>query len=158
MSQFADVQISVRKGSRAPFFPEMVAVGLRLRDLREAKGFSLEYVAEKSDVSISTVSRHERALVSGNVSAIRRIAEVLEAPVSYFHGEPSELEALTPDQVAARTSVNLFLQAHPELSREERTACLDASRNREAPKNFEAWERIGRIVRSVQGGFQARRT
>lgn len=61
---------------------EAVAVGARVRALREGMGLSLRELAERSGVSAATLSQVERAESSPTLAVAARIAEGLELTLS----------------------------------------------------------------------------
>ena len=56
-------------------------LGRKVRDLREARGFSLRTLATKAGVSESFVSQVERGQANPSVASLRRIAEALDTSV-----------------------------------------------------------------------------
>lgn len=59
-------------------------VGHRIRRLRELKGLSLRYVAERAELTSSLISQVERNVTSPSVLTLRKIAAALEIPVTSF--------------------------------------------------------------------------
>ncbi|WP_082607822.1 helix-turn-helix domain-containing protein [Lacticaseibacillus pantheris] len=58
----------------------------RIREVRQAKGFSLEYLADKLDVSRTTVANYERGDTEPKIEKWQKIANVLGVSVSYLQG------------------------------------------------------------------------
>lgn len=116
--------------------------GRTLRELRTAKDFSLEELAERSGVSIGLVSQLERGIGNPSLLTIGRIAYALGIPISTFFeaGESSEAvvrrdrrkrlmlpelaergllyELLTPDLKRALEAI--WVEMPPGLSTEDR--------------------------------------
>jgi transcriptional regulator with XRE-family HTH domain len=67
-----------------------VQVGMKIREARNSRGFSLRIMAERSGLNINTLSLIEKGKSSPSVGTLQRIARVLEVPiVSFFDsGEP----------------------------------------------------------------------
>jgi len=63
---------------------EEVNVGLRLREIRKKKKYSLRSLAEKSNLNLNTLSMIENSKTSPSVSTLQRISNALEIPISYF--------------------------------------------------------------------------
>jgi transcriptional regulator with XRE-family HTH domain len=58
-------------------FRQRIALGNRLRRLREEKSMTLEQLATKADIGIGSVSEIERGLRSPNVSTLTALASAL---------------------------------------------------------------------------------
>jgi transcriptional regulator with XRE-family HTH domain len=59
-------------------------VGARIRELREARGYSLRALADRSGLSLNAISRIERGESSPTVSSLQRLATTLSVPISEF--------------------------------------------------------------------------
>ena len=59
-------------------------VGTRIREIREAKGYSLRTLAERSGLSLNAISRIERGENSPTVSSLQRLATALAVPINEF--------------------------------------------------------------------------
>ncbi len=85
--------------------------GVRLRQLREERGFSRDMFAKKIGVSKETVYRYENNLQSPSLARAKQMAVLLRTSVDYLVGLESEytikLPALTKEQ---RDVLNLFLR------------------------------------------------
>jgi transcriptional regulator with XRE-family HTH domain len=65
-------------------------LGLRVRNLREARGLSLKQLAKAAEVSESFVSQVERGVANPSVASLRRLAGALDASVgALFEGAAS---------------------------------------------------------------------
>jgi transcriptional regulator with XRE-family HTH domain len=72
-------------------------VGLNIRKLREARGLTQEELASGAKLKQSHISKLESGVTEGSLSSLRRIADVLNVPVSELLGscdEKREKEAI----------------------------------------------------------------
>jgi quercetin dioxygenase-like cupin family protein/DNA-binding XRE family transcriptional regulator len=76
---------------------EMV-VGLKIRELRNDRGFSLRTIAELSGLNINTLSLIENGKTSPSVSTLQQLAKALTVPITaFFESEPiSQHVVFTP--------------------------------------------------------------
>ena len=85
--------------------------GVRLRQLRENRGFSQAAFAKKLGVSQQTVYRYESNLQSPSLERTKQIAVILRTSIDYLVGLDDnytvKLPALTAEQ---RNALNTFLQ------------------------------------------------
>ena len=61
-----------------------VSVGKRLRELRTSYGYSIKALAEKSSLSVNTLSLIENEKTSPSVSTLEQLAMALKIPLSCF--------------------------------------------------------------------------
>jgi len=61
-----------------------IRLGQRIRKKRQARGMSLNDVAEKIQKTSSYLSQVERGLAEPSITALREIARALEVPIFYF--------------------------------------------------------------------------
>ena len=61
-----------------------VNVGARLRVLRSERGLSIRLLAERSDLSVNTLSLIENGRTSPSVGTLQQIARALQVPISAF--------------------------------------------------------------------------
>jgi transcriptional regulator with XRE-family HTH domain len=59
-------------------------VGSSIREIREAKGYSLRGLAERSGLSLNAINRIERGVSSPTVSSLQRLATALSVPINRF--------------------------------------------------------------------------
>ncbi len=59
-------------------------LGIQLRGLRKAKEMSLQQLADQAELSIGMVSQIERGLASPSIRSLRKLAEALGVPISWF--------------------------------------------------------------------------
>ncbi|SRR5581483_1047122 len=67
-----------------------VDVGVRLRELREARNISMRGLATKSGLSANALSMIERGKTSPSVSTLYKLADALGVPITEFFGPPVE--------------------------------------------------------------------
>ncbi|MBA4386114.1 MAG: cupin [Anaerolinea sp.] len=69
--------------------PAESIVGLKIRGLRNDRGFSLKTLAERSGLNINTLSLIENSKSSPSVSTLQQLAKALEVPITaFFESEP----------------------------------------------------------------------
>lgn len=70
-----------------------VDIGLRLRELREARRISMRELARRSSLSANALSMIERNLTSPSVSTLHKLALALEVPITaFFRVEPEKTQ------------------------------------------------------------------
>ena len=62
-------------------------IGMRLKKIREERGYSLEKVSELTGVSKPSINNIERGLTSPSIDSLWKIATGLSVPISYFFSE-----------------------------------------------------------------------
>lgn len=65
-------------------------VGMRLRALREKRGWSLRELADRCNLSFNAISRIERGETSPTVSTLHSLATALKTPITAFFEDNSE--------------------------------------------------------------------
>jgi len=65
-------------------------VGTCIREIREAKGYSLRALADRSGLSLNAISRIERGNSSPTVSSLQRLATALAVPINEFFETSTE--------------------------------------------------------------------
>lgn len=65
-------------------------VGTCIREIREAKGYSLRALADRSGLSLNAISRIERGESSPTVSSLQRLATALAVPINEFFETSTE--------------------------------------------------------------------
>jgi len=65
-------------------------VGLRLRTLREQRGFSMRALAERCGLSINAISQIERGENSPTVATLHRLSTALNANINVFFNDESK--------------------------------------------------------------------
>ncbi len=71
-----------------------VDTGLRLKELRAARGMSMRSLAAKSGLSANAVSMIERGKTSPSVSTLYKLADALGIPITGFFGSQSEKQSV----------------------------------------------------------------
>ncbi|MDE3176152.1 MAG: helix-turn-helix domain-containing protein [Pseudomonadota bacterium] len=64
------------------------SIGRKLRLRRAIKGFSLQHVAERADISIGLLSQIERGVTTPSLKSLRQICAALEMPVGWLFDVP----------------------------------------------------------------------
>ncbi|MGE5483422.1 MAG: cupin domain-containing protein [Ignavibacteriales bacterium] len=62
----------------------MEEIGKRIRELRQDKRLTLEELSSRTDLSKSYISEAERGIASLSITALQKIAQALEVPLSHF--------------------------------------------------------------------------
>jgi transcriptional regulator with XRE-family HTH domain len=65
----------------------MSQIGDRVKQLRESKGWTQEFVARRADLRLSTYQRIELGYNQPTIDTLRAIADGLDTTVSYLLGE-----------------------------------------------------------------------
>jgi transcriptional regulator with XRE-family HTH domain len=69
--------------------PTELIVGLKIRELRNQREFSLRKLAERSGLNINTLSLIENGKSSPSVGTLQQLARALEVPITaFFESEP----------------------------------------------------------------------
>lgn len=82
-----------------------VNVGLRLRELREARSTSMRGLAAKSGLSANALSMIERGRTSPSVSTLYKLADALGVPVTEFFAPGQEKRNVLLIKADSRTRV-----------------------------------------------------
>ncbi len=82
-----------------------VNVGLRLRELREARGTSMRGLAAKSGLSANALSMIERGRTSPSVSTLYKLADALGVPVTEFFAPGEDKRTVLLIKADSRTRV-----------------------------------------------------
>lgn len=82
-----------------------VDVGIRLRELREARQTSMRSLATKSGLSANALSMIERGKTSPSVSTLYKLADALGVPITTFFGEQPEKQNAILVKADERTRV-----------------------------------------------------
>src|SRR6056297_1363123 len=94
--------------------PEPLDLGARVRELRKARGWTLEQAAKQAGLARSTLSKIENSQMSPTYDALKKLALGLDISVPQLFTPPSEA------QVTGRMAVtrNAEGQAHPTATYE----------------------------------------
>ncbi len=125
-------------------------LGKRIKGVREAKGFTLEYVAERSGVETSMLSRYESDSVDPPSMKLKAIATALEIRAGYLLGEIAEYEEISPKEVALRESLRLFLanKSLPERKKKGYWRSVDLP---QAPRTVQGWKELDELMHRILG-------
>ena len=66
-------------------------IGLKLKALRKARGYSLQALADRANVSAAAIHKIESNSMVPTISTLLKIAAALDKPVAYFVEEDEEL-------------------------------------------------------------------
>jgi transcriptional regulator with XRE-family HTH domain len=72
----------------------MDSFGKKLRDTREAKGYSQAELAKKINSYHSIIGKYERDEVKPTIDVVKKLAEVLDTTAGYLLGESEDRELL----------------------------------------------------------------
>ena len=109
----------------------MGTVGARVREIREAKGLSLEVVAAQINVTHSTLSRYECGKLKIDAELLPRLGEVMRVdPCEFLRMQaPDDSSYLSHDAVASRWAARVL--ALPERDIKAIVTFLEFQRERE---------------------------
>ncbi|TFH34171.1 MAG: helix-turn-helix domain-containing protein [Anaerolineales bacterium] len=82
-----------------------VDVGVRLRQLRTERGYSIRELARQSGLSANALSLIERGRTSPSVSTLYKISQALDVPITAFFQTPGEKLTMVFRKAAGRTRV-----------------------------------------------------
>lgn len=91
--------IRIARESGADDAPEPLDLGTRVRDLRKARGWTLEQAAQQAGLARSTLSKIENAMMSPTYDALKKLATGLEITVPQLFTPPVR------DQINGRMAV-----------------------------------------------------
>ena len=86
----AIIRIARESGDETPAEP--VNLGLRVRDLRKARGWTLEQAAAQAGLARSTLSKIENGQMSPTYEALKKLAEGLAISVPQLFTPPKRLQ------------------------------------------------------------------
>ncbi|TFL16909.1 helix-turn-helix domain-containing protein [Jannaschia formosa] len=106
--------IRIARGSGEPAKAEPLELGPRVRDLRKARGWTLEQAAQQAGLARSTLSKIENGQMSPTYDALKKLATGLEIGVPQLFTPPKK------DQVTGRRAITRAGegQAHPTATYE----------------------------------------
>lgn len=82
-----------------------VNVGEKLREIRSKRNFSLRVLAEKSELSINTLSLIENGKSSPSVSTLQKLANALDVPIASFFSAASDNQQVISTQKSNRAKL-----------------------------------------------------
>jgi transcriptional regulator with XRE-family HTH domain len=81
-------------------------IGLKIKNLREKKRFSIQNIAEKTGVSALLLSQIENEVVTPPIATLLKISRALDTNIGYFFiEEPSEKKAVVVRQGERRKEI-----------------------------------------------------
>jgi len=69
-------------------------VGAKVRTLRQRRGLSLRELAERSTLSVNTISLLERGLMAPSIVTLQKLAMALGVKITFFFEEPEAREVI----------------------------------------------------------------
>jgi len=90
-------------------------LGRKLRLRRTIKRFSLQYVAERADISVGLLSQIERGLTTPSLRSLRQICTALDMPVGWLFDVPTSKQ----EDAVVRASARRTLDLGPKSMRKE---------------------------------------
>jgi transcriptional regulator with XRE-family HTH domain len=82
-------------------------LGRKLRLRRTIKRFSLQYVAERADISVGLLSQIERGIASPSLRSLRQICAALDMPVGWLFDVPTSKQEDAVVRANARRTLDL---------------------------------------------------
>ena len=102
-----------------------VGFGMRLRKLREARGFTQGELAERVDIELVQISRYERGQALPNAETLVSLAEVLKTDTDVLlRGETSSFRETTTKEIDLDLPLLERFQDLQKLSKRDRDAVI----------------------------------
>lgn len=119
----------IRTGPPDDDMPEPLDLGQRVRDLRKARGWTLEQAAGRAGLARSTLSKIENGQMSPTYEALKKLAEGLAISVPQLFTPPSRA------QVNGRMAVTKAGegQSHPTVTYEHELLAASLTRKKMLP-------------------------
>jgi transcriptional regulator with XRE-family HTH domain len=111
-----------------PFRPD------RLKNLRDAKGWSQEYLGDRAGLSHSLITKTENGKNSPRSEALDKLAQALDCTTDYLLGRGPDHK--TPALAASQMALEV---GRSSLTDEQYERCCRVSRHPDAPKTAKAW-------------------
>jgi len=80
----------------------MITFGKKLKECREAKGFSQNEMAKAIEVHHSIIGKYERDEVKPSIDVVKKMAEALDTTAGYLMGEAKNTLALKDQAMLKR--------------------------------------------------------
>jgi len=78
----------------------MANFGKRLRECRDAKGFSQQSLAKEMGTSYTVIGKYERGEMTPSIDVAKKLSKILDTTVGYLLGETDEVNLLKdPDML-----------------------------------------------------------
>lgn len=104
----------------------MTTFGKKLRESREAKGFSQAALARQIQSHHSIIGKYERDEVKPTIDVVKKLAEALQTTVGYLLGETEDRELLKDPSMLKRLN---DIAKFPEHDKSHILYTLDAMIN-----------------------------
>ena len=91
------------------------SLGRKLRLRRTIKRFSLQYVAERADISVGLLSQIERGITTPSLRSLRQICTALDMPVGWLFDVPASKQ----EDAVVRANARRTLDLGPKSMRKE---------------------------------------
>lgn len=92
-----------------------VSFGKKLRECREAKGFSQSEFARQINAHHSIIGRYERDEVKPTIDVVKRLADTLDTTVGYLLGESEDRNLLKdPAMLKRLNDISTFSNTEKE--------------------------------------------
>jgi transcriptional regulator with XRE-family HTH domain len=125
-----------------PFRPD------RLENLRDAKGWSQEQLADRAGLSHSLITKTENGKNSPRSEALDKLAQALDCTTDYLLGRGPDYK--TPAVAAAHMAFDVFI-AREGVTAEQRERCHRALRHTDAPRTAQAWRSFAEMLELAVG-------
>lgn len=79
-----------------------MTLGENLREIRKKRGYTLQYMAQKTGYSASLISQVERNLVNPSIATLKNISQVLEMPLFALFDEEKFEEVFSSECVVRK--------------------------------------------------------
>jgi transcriptional regulator with XRE-family HTH domain len=129
----------------------MFHIGERVRAVREAKGLTQSYVADRLGVVQTTIGMYEKSADLKH-SVIKKLANALEVEHRYLTGEDPTLEPLGVARVVRHESQRIFLASISGLADADREGYSRIKNHRAAPKTVQEWTEFREMLGDYFGG------
>jgi len=115
----------------------------RLRDLREAKGFSQEKLAELAGVSQSVIPKAEKGKSVPSGDVLHKLSCALDCTMDYLYGRGDPYE--NTEIAAAQMAFDIFGRQEG-VTDEQRERCRRVLQHADAPRTGNAWRSLAEMM------------
>lgn len=126
------------------------SLGEKLRGLREAKGWTLQYLSSRAGIDKSQLSRYEKDANDPSATSLRALASALDVRVGYLFDEIPELQSVSLVEVAVREALRLFL-SNKKLSPTVEKRYWSAIDLPAAPRTLQGWNELEELLHRMMG-------
>jgi transcriptional regulator with XRE-family HTH domain len=120
----------------------------RLKELREAKGWSQEELCKRAGLSQSVIAKSERGRNSPGSDVLDKLAEALDCTIDYLLGRGPDYENVA--RAAARMAFDVFAFRMP-LAKEHEERCRRALQHVDAPRTAKGWRSFAEMLNLAAG-------